>query len=194
MRKLIVIEFITLDGVIQSAGSEEEDPSGGFSLGGWIRPYGDALSRQIITKQMELPFDLLLGRKTYDIWAAYWPHHGEIWPGVNLARKFVVSRTVNQLTWKPAVALTGDVAARIRAIKEQEGPDLHVYGSSDLFQTLLKEDLVDELWLRIHPLTLGQGKRLFREGTIPATFGVSSNVVTSTGVLFVNYHRIRRKL
>lgn len=191
MRKIVVIEFISLDGVIQSPGGVEEDSSGGFPHGGWIGRFSDSISTDIIKKQMKMSFDLLLGRRTFEIWAPYWPQHNEVWPGVNTARKFVVSSTLTSHAWQPSTFITGDVAKEVQRIKEQDGPDLHVYGSADLFQTLIKHDLVDELWLRIHPITLGMGKRLFGEGTIPADFRVSSSVVSSSGVIFVNYERNR---
>lgn len=191
MRKIVVIEFISLDGVIQSPGGVEEDTSGGFSLGGWVGRFADSISTEIIKKQMKMSFDLLLGRRTFEIWAPYWPQHNEIWPAVNTARKFVVSNTLTSHAWQPVTFISGDVAREIQKIKEQDGPDLHVYGSAELFQTLIKHDLVDELWLRIHPITLGMGKRLFGEGTVPADFTVLSSVVNSRGVIFVNYDRTK---
>jgi dihydrofolate reductase len=189
MRKIVVIEFLTLDGVMQSPGSAGEDTSGGFSRGGWIGRFSDSISAGIIRKQMKLPCDLLLGRKTFEIWAPYWPLHNELWPAVNTARKYVVSSTLTSHAWQPSTFINSDVAGEIRRIKEQDGPDLHVYGSANLFQTLIKHGLVDQLWLRIHPITLGIGKRLFVEGTMPADFTVSSSVVSSSGVIFVNYER-----
>jgi dihydrofolate reductase len=190
MRKLIVLEHITLDGVIQAPGGPDEDTSGGFQYGGWISPYSDEILGTLIRRQMSLPFDLLLGRKTYDIWAPYWPHHGEIWPRVNMATKYVASNTITSGEWQPAIILRGDVASQVAEIKQQSGPDLHVWGSGHLLQTLISHDLVDAFWLMIYPLTLGVGKRLFADGTIPATFTVTESHVSSKGVIVVNYERV----
>ena len=189
MRKLNVLEFVSLDGVIQAPGGPEEDTSGGFAYGGWTGPRADAVSSAVVKKQMNLPFDLLLGRKTFDIWAAFWPQHSEIWPAVNTVTKYVASNTLTSHAWQPSVFLNGDIAEKITRIKQQEGPDLHVYGSGNLVQTLLKHDLVDALWLKIFPITLGSGKRLFADGTIPAAFKVTESTVTLKGVIIVNYER-----
>ncbi len=189
MRKLIVLEFVTLDGVIQGGGGPEEDTSGGFAHGGWQAPYSDDILGTVMNKQMNMPFDLLLGRKTFEIWAAYWPEHADIWPGVNPATKYVASNTMTSHEWQPSVFLGGDVAERVTELKQQQGPDLHVYGSANLVQTLLKHDLIDAFWLKIYPLTLGSGKRLFVDGTIPAAFKVTESQVSSTGVIIVNYER-----
>ena len=189
MRKLIVLEHISLDGVIQAPGGPEEDTSGGFAHGGWIASYSDPMLGTLLRRQMNLPFDLLLGRKTYDIWAPYWPRHGDIWPGVNTATKYVASRTMTAGAWQPSVFLNGDVAEQVAHIKRQPGPALHVWGSGNLLQTLLKHDLVDTFWLMIYPLTLGCGKRLFADGTIPLAFKVTESAVTPTGVVIVNYER-----
>ena len=136
-----------------------------------------------------MPFDLLLGRKTFDIWEPFWPLHADVWPGAMTATKYVASNTVTSAKWKPSVFLGGDVAARIAKIKQQPGPDLHVWGSSHLMQTLLKHDLVDVLWLIIFPVTLGAGKRLFADGTIPAAFKLTESQVSPSGVIIVNYER-----
>ncbi len=189
MRKLVVLEHISLDGVIQAPGGPDEDTSGGFALGGWIASYADATLGRLIRRQMNLPFDLLLGRKTYDIWAPYWPQHEDVWPGANAATKYVASNTLASGAWQPTVILSGDVAAQVAQIKQQPGPDLHVWGSGNLLQTLLKHDLVDMFWLMIYPLTLGRGKRLFGEGAIPLAFQVTESAVTSKGVVVVNYER-----
>jgi dihydrofolate reductase len=189
MRKIIVLEHISLDGVIQAPGGPDEDTSGGFRHGGWIASHSDAVLGRLLRKQMNLPFDLLLGRKTHDIWAAYWPDHGDGWPGVNMATKYVASRTVTSGAWQPSVFLNGDIAAKIAKIKQQPGPDLHVWGSGDLLQTLLEHDLVDAFWLMIYPITLGAGKRLFAAGTIPLAFKVTESTVTPNGVIVVNYER-----
>ena len=189
MRKLNVLEFVSLDGVIQAPGGPEEDRSGGFAHGGWTSPHGDAVSAAAAKKQMNMPFDLLLGRKTFEIWAPFWPQHSDFWPGVKTATKYVASNTMTSHEWQPSVFLGGDIAGKISEIKQQEGPDLHVYGSATLVQTLLKNDLVDALWLKIFPVTLGGGKRLFAEGAMPAAFKVTESTVTSKGVIIVNYER-----
>ncbi|MFL5659107.1 MAG: dihydrofolate reductase family protein [Ktedonobacteraceae bacterium] len=189
MRKVIVLEFITLDGVIQAGGGPEEDTSGGFAYGGWQAPYSDDVLGTVMKRQMNMPFDLLLGRTTFDIWASYWPHHADIWPGVNPATKYVASNTITSHAWQPSVFLGGDIVEKINNLKQTPGPDLHVYGSANLVQTLMKHDVVDAFWLKIYPLTLGSGKRLFAEGTIPAAFKVTESTVSSTGVILVNYER-----
>jgi len=189
MRKVIVLEFITLDGVIQAGGGPEEDTSGGFAYGGWQAPYSDDVLGTVMKRQMNMPFDLLLGRKTFEIWAAYWPHHADIWPGVNPATKYVASNTITTHEWQPSVFLGGDIVEKVNNIKQTQGPDLHVYGSANLVQTLMKHDLVDAFWLKIYPLTLGSGKRLFAEGTIPAAFKVTDCKVSPSGVIIVNYER-----
>jgi dihydrofolate reductase len=189
MRKVIALEFITLDGVIQAGGGPEEDTSGGFAYGGWQAPYSDDVLGAVMTKQLNLPFDLLLGRKTFDIWAPYWPLHADFWPGVMTATKYVASNTMTSHEWQPSVFLSGDVAEKVSDLKQQPGPDLHVYGSANLLQTLMKHDLVDAFWLKIYPITLGSGKRLFADGTIPAAFKVTESQVSPSGVIIVNYER-----
>ncbi len=189
MRKIIVLEHISLDGVIQAPGGPEEDTSGGFTQGGWIAPYSDEILGTALRKQMNSPFDLLLGRKTFDIWAPYWPHHADIWPNVNKATKYIASNTITASEWKPSVFLSVDIAKKVADIKQQQGPDLHVWGSSNLLQTLIKHGLVDTFWLMIYPITLGSGKRLFAEGTIPAAFKVTESIVGSSGVMIVTYER-----
>ncbi len=189
MRKVIVLEHISLDGVIQAPGGPQEDISGGFAHGGWIASYSDETLSTLLRRQMNMTFDLLLGRKTYEIWAPYWPQHGDVWPGANKATKYVASNTMTSGEWQPCVLLNGDIAEKVAQIKQQQGPDLHVWGSGNLVQTLLKHDLVDVLWLMIYPITLGDGKRLFADGTIPAAFKVTENTVTPSGVIVVNYER-----
>lgn len=189
MRKLIVLEQISLDGVIQSPGRPDEDPSGGFEYGGWVAPYSDAVLGAALRSQMNQPFDLLLGRKTFEIWASYWPHHADIWPGANAATKYVASNTMTSHEWQPSVFLNGDIAEKVAEIKQQPGPDLNTWGSSSLLQTLLKHDLVDVFWLIIYPITLGAGKRLFAGGTIPAAFKVTDSKVTPKGVIVARYER-----
>ena len=140
-------------------------------------------------RQMSMPFDLLLGRKTFDIWASYWPHHADEWSDVNPATKYVASNTMTSHAWQPTVFLGGDIAKKVGNLKQQQGPDLHVYGSANLVQTLMKNDLVDAFWLKIYPLTLGSGKRLFADGTIPAAFKVTESQVSPSGIIIVNYER-----
>jgi dihydrofolate reductase len=184
-----VLEFVSLDGVLQSPGGAKEDTSGGFAYGGWTGPHRDAVSGAAMKKQMSIPSDLLLGRKTFQTWEQFWPQHGDIWPGVNTATKYVASNTITSSEWKPTVFLNGDIAEKITKIKKENGPDLHVWGSANLVQTLLKHDLVDALWLKIFPVTLGSGKKLFADGTIPARFKVTESAVTPKGVIIVNYER-----
>ncbi|HLO34090.1 MAG TPA: dihydrofolate reductase family protein [Anaerolineales bacterium] len=189
MRKVIVLEHISIDGVIQAPGGPDEDTSGGFAYGGWIAPYADALLETLLSRQMNMPFDLLLGRKTFEIWAPFWPQHADEWPGVNMATKFVASNTMTSHEWQPSVFLNGDIAEKVAKIKQLQGPDLNVWGSGNLIQTLIKHDLVDAFWLMIYPITLGGGKRLFADGTIPAAFKVTESTVTPNGVIVVNYER-----
>jgi dihydrofolate reductase len=189
MRKVKVLEHISLDGVIQAPGGPDEDASGGFAYGGWIAPYSDEILGTALRKQMNMPFDLLLGRKTFEIWAPYWPHHADIWPGVNTATKYVASKTMISSEWQPSVFLNGDIVEKVAKIKQQPGPDLNVWGSGELLQTLLKHDLVDTFWLMIYPITLGGGKRLFADGAIPLAFKVTESIITPKGVLVVNYER-----
>jgi dihydrofolate reductase len=189
MRKILVLEHITLDGVIQGPGGPEEDTSGGFAYGGWISGYSDDVLGTALKKQMSRPFDLLLGRKTYDIWAPYWPENGQFWPGVNKATKYVASNTLKSADWQPSVILNGDTAAKVASLKQASGPDLHVWGSADLIQTLFKHDLIDAFWLMIYPITLGTGKRLFAGGVVPAAFKVTESTVTPSGVIIANYER-----
>jgi dihydrofolate reductase len=189
VRKVIALEFITLDGVIQAGGGPEEDTSDGFAYGGWQAPYSDNIIGGVVQKQMSMPFDLLLGRKTFEIWKKYWPNHVDNWLGAATATKYVASNTMTSSEWEPSVFLSGDIAEKVRQLKRQDGADLHVYGSADLLQTLMKHDLVDELWLKIYPLTLGSGKRLFADGTIPAAFKVTESIIGSSGVIAVKYAR-----
>ena len=191
MRKIMVLEHISLDGVIQAPGGPEEDASDGFPYGGWVAPYHDKdkAIETALNKMLNMPLDLLLGRKTFDIWEAFWPQHGDIWPGVNTATKYVASNTRTSSEWQPSVFLNGDVAKQVAELKHGDGPNLHIWGSGNLLQTLMKHDLVDNFWLMIYPITLGQGKRLFAEGTIPAAFKLTESTVGSSGVILVNYER-----
>lgn len=179
--------MITLDGVMQSPGGPREDTSGRFKYGGWTTSYGDEVGGKLVHKQMQQPVDYLLGRKTFDIWAPYWPKHADIWPRINQGAKYVVSRTRKKSGWKNSVFIRS--VADIKKLKESQGPDIHVWGSGKLIQTLLKNDLVDELWLKIFPLTLGKGNKLFDNGTVPAAFTLMESTVTSSGVIIANYRR-----
>ena len=189
MRKIIVLEFITLDGVIQAPGGPKEDTSGGFKFGGWTAPYFDDFSGKVMEEQMSKPFELLLGRTTFEIFASYWPDHSDGWPGVNEVKKYVVSHAEMKLKWINSVLLKDDVVSKLKKLKEQDGPNLQVYGSGNFVQTLLKHDLVDELWLKIFPITLGSGKRLFADGTSPAAFKLTDSKVSPLGVIIANYQR-----
>lgn len=191
MRKVIVIAFVSLDGVMQAPGGPREDTSGGFAYGGWTAPYFDASTGKVMEAQMSLArAELLLGRRTYEIFAAYWPYHAEGWPGINEVTKYVASHDASrELGWENSVLLSGDVAAQVTRIKGEDGPDLHVWGSGNLIQTLFKHDLVDALWLKIFPVTLGSGKRLFGEGVIPAAFTLEDSQVSPCGVIVANYKR-----
>lgn len=186
MRKIIVISDITLDGVVQSPGAPEEDTSGGFKYGGWIAPYLDEPTSEAMEKQMK-PADYLLGGRTFEIFANYWPRHADYWPGINEGTKYVLSETRETSDWKNTVFLKN--LADVEKLKNSEGPDIQVWGSGNLVQSLLKKDLVDELWLKIYPMTIGTGKKLFGEGTIPAAYTLTDSTITPTGVIMANYRR-----
>jgi dihydrofolate reductase len=190
VRKVIVLEHVALDGVIQAPGGPDEDTSGGFTYGGWIGPYSDPILAAVIREQMNMSFDLLLGRKTYEIWAPYWPQHADIWPSVNAATKYVASNTMTSGEWQPAVFFGGDIAEKVIRIKQQQGPDLHVYGSANLIQTLIKHNLIDAFWLKIYPITVGSGKRLFADGTIPAAYTLTHAEATPSGVIVAGYEPV----
>lgn len=178
--------MITLDGVMQAPGGPEEDKSGGFKYGGWSAPFDDEVSGKIMERLMK-PADLLLGRKTFKIWENYWPTHTDFWPSINDVTKYVMSTTINKSDWRNTVFLNS--LPGIEKLKNSNGPDIQVWGSSELIQLLLKNDLVDELWLIIHPLTLGKGKKLFVDGAIPAAFTLTESTVTPKGLIFANFKR-----
>jgi len=185
--------MISLDGVMQAPGGPEEDTSGGFQYGGWVAPYDDETYGKVMQKLMK-PADLLLGRKTFEIWEAYWPQHEKAWPGINEVKKYVLSRTRKNSDWKNSIFINS--LADIKKLKDlpagsqgSNGSNIQVWGSSELIQLLLQNDLVDELWLNIHPLTLGQGKKLFAGGSIPAAFTLVESTVTTKGVIIANYKR-----
>lgn len=186
MRKIIVLTFITLDGVMQAPGGPEEDTSGGFKYGGWSAPYSDEFSGKMMQKQMAAT-DILLGRKTFDIFAGFWPKHADYWPGINDVKKYVLSNTMTESDWENSVFLTS--VADIVKLKRSEGSDIKVWGSGELVQLLLKHELVDELWLKIYPVLLGKGKKLYSDDIIPAAFKLTESHVTPSGVIFANYKR-----
>lgn len=188
MRKLIVLTFVTLDGVMQAPGGPEEDDAGGFKFGGWSVPYWDDALGNAMNKQMGHPFDMLLGRKTYDIFAGFWPKATDPTADViNKATKYVVSHSTVRSDWQKTVSITGDVVGKIQQLKREDGPELQVHGSSNLIQTLLEHNLIDEFWLKIYPLVLGSGKRLFGNGTMPAGFKVVESTVSPSGVIIASY-------
>src|SRR5687768_15413137 len=191
MRKIVVLSMITLDGVIQAPGGPKEDTSGGFKYGGWVAPYSDEVYGEVVQKELK-PADYLLGRNTFEIWADYCPEHGDFWPGINEGTKYVFSKSMKKSDpivtgWKNSVVIKN--LADIKKLKNSKGSDIQVWGSGGLIQLLLKNDLVDELRLKIHPLTLGKGKKLFDNGTIPAAFTLIESIVTPGGVIIANYKR-----
>lgn len=189
MRKIIVLSMISLDGVMQAPGGPEEDTSGGFKYGGWVAPYFDEVYGKLLEKQLKSA-DLLLGRKTFKIFADYWPVHQNEWPGINDVTKYVMTSTMKKSHWKNSVFLKS--LADIKKLKNSNGSDIQVHGSGKLIQQLLKNDLVDILWLKIYPLILGKGKKLFDKGTIPAAFTLVESHLTPRGVIFANYKRAGR--
>jgi dihydrofolate reductase len=189
MRKLVVSTFLTLDGVMQAPGGPGEDDDGGFAHGGWSVSYWDEQMGEVMGAAMSTPFDLLLGRRTYDIFAAYWPHAPEEAGGkpLNDATKYVASRGRPTLEWSRSVLIEGDAAVGVAALKQEEGPELQVHGSGNLVQTLLHHQLVDEFRLWVFPVVLGAGKRLFADGTVPAGLRLVTSTVSSTGVVIGTY-------
>jgi dihydrofolate reductase len=191
MRKIIVLSFVTLDGVMQAPGAPQEDTSGNFKHGGWVAGYWDSFLGKVMSEQMGHPYDLLLGRKTYDIFAAYWPKAKDdpAASGLNKAKKYVVSTKPRKLNWENSTLVTGNVPEEMKKLKKLDGPELQVHGSSNLIQTLLKHDLVDGFWLKIFPITIGHGKRLFGVDTIPAAFKLVESKTSPTGVIIATYRR-----
>lgn len=194
MRKIITTTFVSLDGVMQGVSDPEEDPPDGFRHERWWANYNDEMTGQVLDGFMKIPFELLLGKKTYDLWEAFWPHT-DVAPNIstpfNATKKYVVSHTGGELSWANSFRVTGDVASEIKKLKELDAPDLWVWGSGNLIQTLLNHDLVDEMYIWTYPVTLGNGKRLFREGTAPASFELASSQITTTGVIIARYVRAR---
>lgn len=189
MRKIIVLTFVSLDGVMQAPGGPTEDTSGNFKYGGWTVPYFDEFLGNVMAEQMGRPFDLLLGRKTFELFASYWPQHQEEGAGINKAIKYVASNTLTRHDWKETVILRGDVVGEIKKLKQQDGPELQVHGSANFIQTLLQNDLVDEFWLKIFPVTLGKGKRLFDNGTVPGSFTLTDSKTLPLGVIVATFKR-----
>lgn len=179
--------MITLDGVMQAPGGTKEDRSEGFKYGGWTAHYSDEKFDKMIQKELKQPVDYLLGRKTFDIWEKYWPHHGDFWPGINTGTKYVLSKTRKKSGWKNSVFIK--TVADIKKLKRSKGPDIQVWGSSKLIQLLLKNDLADELRLKIFPLTLGKGKKIFNNEAMPAAFKLFEGTVTPNGLILANYKR-----
>jgi dihydrofolate reductase len=186
MRKIIVLSMITLDGVMQAPGGPKEDTSGNFKYGGWTEPYSDEAFGKVVQEDLK-PADYLLGRKTFEIWENYWPQHGDFWPAINDGTKYILSNTRNDSGWKNSVFIK--TIADIEKLKRSEGSDIQVWGSSELVHLLLQNDLVDELRLKIHPLTLGNGKKLFDNSAYPAAFTLTESTITTTGVIIANYQR-----
>jgi dihydrofolate reductase len=178
--------MITMDGVMQAPGGPEEDTSGNFTSGGWTVSYGDELFGEIMQEEMK-PADYLLGRKTFDIFSSYWPQHAEFWPGINEGNKYVLSQTMENSDWKNTFFIKN--LDDIQKLKQSEGADIQVWGSSELIHLLLKHDLVDELRLKIYPLILGEGKKLFDHNAVPAAFALIGSHVTSKGVIIAHYKR-----
>ena len=184
--------MITLDGIMQAPGGSKEDASDGFKYGGWVAPYGDKVYGKVVRNELK-PADYLLGRKTFEIWAPYWPEHSDFWPGINDGTKYVFSKNMKKSDpkitgWKNSVVIKS--LAEIKKLKNSKGSDIQVWGSGVLIQLLLKNDLVDELRLKIHPLTLGKGKKLFVNGAIPTAFALTESTVTTTGVIIAYYKRV----
>lgn len=187
MRKFIVTENITLDGVMQGPGGPEEDETGKFKYGGWSASYGDKEGGEFVIKELGEKVEYLLGKKTFDNWATFWPKHADIWPGINENTKYVMSKTDKTSKWKNTKFI--DSLEDLIKLKESDGPDIQIWGSSVVVQLLLQHDLVDEIRLKIHPITLGTGKKLFGDGTIAAAFKLTNSLVTSTGVIIATYKR-----
>ena len=188
MRKIIAITQVTVDGVMQAPGGPEEDPSNGFTHGGWAMPFGDDVLSQVIDETIAGEFAMLLGRRTYDIFAGYWPNQsGRIAKAFNKATKYVDTRSRDQLDWKTSQRIGGDVVAEIRRLKASDGPVLHIWGSSELLQTLFAADLVDEYRLWVAPVVVGKGKRLFENGVPPRGLSLVATRSTPKGVLINTY-------
>jgi dihydrofolate reductase len=187
MRKIIVLEFMTMDGVMQAPGGPEEDPAESFAFGGWQAPYGDEVLNEVTGKELNASVEYLLGRKTFEIWSGYWPIHADIWPGINEGMKYVLSTTMKETDWKNTTFIQN--VEDIKKLKESDGPDIQVWGSSEVVHLLLEHDLVDEIRLMTYPIILGQGKKVFADGAAPAAFTLTNSSVGSTGVTVAWYKR-----
>ncbi|CAG5069400.1 putative protein YyaP [Dyadobacter sp. CECT 9623] len=192
MRRIIINEFISLDGVIQSPGGPDEDTTGGFNVGGWVAKKSDDITDQVLGDIMEQSYDLLLGRFTYQIWEPYWPNQtGPIAEKFNQVNKYVASRTLKEASWKNTVLLNGDTIQQVKALKASDGIDLHMWGSSDFIHSLLRERLIDQMNIFIHPVILGKGKKLFQDGAIPGNYKLIKHTVSTTGVILATYETDR---
>jgi dihydrofolate reductase len=188
MRKIIVSTFLTMDGVLQAPGGPEEDRTGGFKWGGWLFPYSDEVTNNVLAKIMSAPFDLLLGRRTYEIFAAHWPYQNDaIGEKFNQINKYVVATTAIDTSWRNSILISADVVNELQNLKKENGPNLLVHGSSRLIQTLFADGLVDELHTWTFPITLGEGKKLFQEGTPAQEWKLTESVVSTTGVIVASY-------
>jgi dihydrofolate reductase len=187
MRKIVVLEFMTLDGVMQAPGGPEEDPAESFAFGGWQVPYSDPLVGEVTKKELDASVEYLLGRKTFEIWAGYWPKHADIWPGINDGKKYVLSSTMKQTDWKNTEFIEN--VDDIRKLKESDGPDIQVWGSSQLVHLLLENDLVDELRIMTYPLIVGEGKKVFADGAMPAALTLTKSSTGTSGVIVAWYKR-----
>lgn len=186
MRKITILSMVTLDGVMQAPGGPGEDPSGGFKFGGWVSPFGDKIYSNVVKKELK-PAEYLLGRKTFEIWEKYWPYHADFWPGINKGTKYIFSRTRKKSNWKNTVFISN--VSDIKKLKLKKGPGIQVWGSSKLISLLLKHDLADELRLKIHPVILGKGKKLFNGSPVPSAFKLTESIITSKGVIIACYRR-----
>jgi len=193
MRKLIISSFMSLDGVVQAPGGQKEDPSGGFRFGGWVYPFFDEFVAREMVSQMSNGFDLLLGRKTYQVFASYWPYadteYDPVAAGINKAKKYVVTRTLEKVDWSNSYIIKGNFQEEIKNLKEEDGPDIQIQGSGNMIQSLWKTDLVDELWLKIFPVALGKGKKLFAEGDFSGSFELTEGKTSPSGVFLAKYRR-----
>ena len=188
MRKIIINEHLSLDGVIQGPGGPDEDTTGGFELGGWSATYSDDVTRETLFAALNEDYDLLLGRFTFDIWEPFWPNQsGPIAEKFNKIKKYVATQTLTEASWEGTVLLNGDTIEQVKALKAGDGPDLHMWGSADLIQSLFQQGLIDQMNLWIYPVVLGKGKKLFAGGTLPSGLKLTKSAVSSTGVICATF-------
>jgi dihydrofolate reductase len=188
MRKIIINEHLSLDGVIQGPGGPDEDRTGGFELGGWSAKHADDITRQSLAEALQEDYDLLLGRFTYEIWAPFWPHQtGPIAEKFNGIKKYVATRTLTEVSWKGTVLLNEDTIEQVKALKASDGPNLHMWGSAEFIQSLLQHHLIDRINLWVYPVVLGKGKKLFADGTVPSGLKLTKHAVSTTGVICASY-------